>query len=75
MGAAWVVTAALAAHSWAAPFPDVAGLTTDALVGWPWGRYVLDRGRWVLHPGHAEALRLQGYDEPDTVPPCPQQPG
>ena len=60
MGAASVITAALAAHSWANPRPDVVALTTDALVVWPWGRYVLDAGRWVLHPEYAEALRQQG---------------
>ena len=67
MGAASVVTAALAAHTWATPRPDVVALTTDALVIWPWGRYVLDGGRWLLHPEYAEALRLQGYDNPEAV--------
>lgn len=74
MGAAAVVTAALAAHTWAAPFPDVVALTTDALVVWPWGRHVLDRGRWVLHPEYAEALRLQGYDDPAAVLQGPRPP-
>ena len=35
-GAARVVTAALASHSWAEPKPDVTGFVTDALVVFPW---------------------------------------
>ncbi|MEW6046379.1 MAG: phosphoribosyltransferase [Bacillota bacterium] len=68
-GAAIVVTAALAAYTWASPAPDVLALTTDALIVWPWGRYVLEAGRWVLHPEYAEALRLQGYQNPEGALP------
>lgn len=59
-GAARVVTAALVAHSWAQPRPDVAALTTDALVVFPWDRRVLVDGGWRPHPELAAALRQQG---------------
>lgn len=58
-GAASVVTVALAAHTWAKPVPDLVAVVSDALIVWPWGRYVLEDGRWRLHPEYREALRMQ----------------
>jgi hypothetical protein len=55
-----VVTAALVAHTWAAPRPDAVALLTDALVLFPWDRRVLADGQWQPHPELAEALKLQG---------------
>lgn len=60
LGAAHVVTAALVRHSWAQPVPDVTALVSDALVIFPWDRWVLDAGQWRLHPELADALRKQG---------------
>lgn len=60
LGAAAVVTVALAAHSWADPAPDVTALLSDALVVWPWDRNVLVDGRWEENPELTEALRAQG---------------
>jgi hypoxanthine phosphoribosyltransferase len=59
-GAATVVTACLACHSWANPVPDIAGLVTDELVVFPWDRRVLIDGRWQLHPELVAALAAQG---------------
>ncbi len=59
LGAEKVVTAALVAHSWADPAPDVAGMVTDALVVFPWDREILSDGTWKMHPELAEAIRLQ----------------
>ncbi len=58
-GAARVVTAALVAHSWAQPRPDVAALTTDALVIFPWDERVYADGAWRPHPEIVAALRQQ----------------
>ncbi|MFO7173068.1 MAG: phosphoribosyltransferase [Bacillota bacterium] len=58
-GARQVVTAALAAHTWASPAPDVTALVTDELVIFPWDQQVRVEGRWQLHPEIEEALRLQ----------------
>jgi hypoxanthine phosphoribosyltransferase len=49
-GAASVTTAALVAHSWAAPAPDAVALVTDAFVVFPWDARVLIAGRWQPHP-------------------------
>lgn len=59
-GAARVVTAALVAHSWAQPRPDVVALTTDALVIFPWDEHVYADGAWRPHPEVVAALRQQG---------------
>ena len=58
-GAKQVITATLAAHSWANPRPDVVALTTDALVLFPWDEQVYLRGQWQPHPELVEALKLQ----------------
>ena len=58
-GAQQVITASLVAHSWADPGPDVAALTTDALVLFPWDEQVYLHGQWQPHPELVEALKLQ----------------
>jgi hypoxanthine phosphoribosyltransferase len=55
-GAARVVTASLISHSWAKPLPDVSGLSSDALVVFPWEKDVLVDGTWQLHPDLQQAL-------------------
>ncbi len=62
-GASHVVTACLVSHSWASPAPTVSGVVTDALVVFPWDRWVLIDGEWRLHPELEDALKLQGLDE------------
>ncbi len=62
LGAAQVVTASLAAHSWADPSPDHVALVTDALVIFPWDKQVFIEGHWRTHPELEEALRLQQQD-------------
>lgn len=57
--AARVITAALIAHSWAEPPPDVSALVTDELVVFPWDRQVLVDGRWQPHPEIEAARRAQ----------------
>jgi len=68
-GAAQVVAAALVAHSWASPLPEIVGLTTDALVIFPWDRQVLAEAHWQPHPELAAALKLQGLAPPDLTSP------
>ena len=50
LGAKQVITASLAAHSWADPAPQLAALVTDAFVIFPWDREVRVDGRWMPHP-------------------------
>ena len=59
LGAARVVTASLIAHSWAGPPPDIAALTTDELVIFPWDRRVLIDGVWQPHPEISAAIDAQ----------------
>lgn len=61
-GAARVITACLASHTWASPAPDLSAVVTDELVIWPWDQQVLVDGRWQLHPEIADALRAQGAE-------------
>ena len=58
-GAARVVTAALVAHSWARPVPDVVALVSDELVVFPWDARVLTDGEWRPHPGLVAAIEAQ----------------
>ena len=58
-GAKQVITAALIAHSWADPMPDVVALITDALVLFPWDEQVYIDGQWQTHPELVEALKHQ----------------
>lgn len=58
-GATQVITAALVAHTWAKPMPDVVAHVTDALVMFPWDEQVVIDGKWQAHPELIEALRLQ----------------
>jgi hypothetical protein len=59
-GARRVVTASLAAHTWAAPPPDVVALTSDSLVLFPWDREVFMDGQWRTHPDLAPFLDANG---------------
>ncbi len=58
-GAKRAITAALVAHTWANPMPDVAAFTTDALVLFPWDEQVYIDGKWQPHPELIEALKHQ----------------
>jgi hypoxanthine phosphoribosyltransferase len=58
-GAKQVITAALVAHSWARPRPDVVALTTDSLVLFPWDEQVYIAGQWQPHPELVGALKHQ----------------
>lgn len=60
LGAARVISACLASHTWAQPMPDAVALVTDALVLFPWDRQVYSDGRWQPHPELEQALRAQG---------------
>ncbi len=62
-GAAEIRTAALVAHSWAEPQPDIVGLATDAFVVTPWDREVVQDGALVPHPDLAAALAASPQDE------------
>ena len=64
MGAAAVRTAALYAHSWAAPHPDYVGLVSDALLVNPWDREILQDGKFVPHPEYTAAIQAQQADDP-----------
>lgn len=55
-GARRVVSVALAAHTWADPAPDVAGLISDELILFPWDEHVLFDGRWGLNPELERAI-------------------
>jgi len=55
-GARRVVTVALAAHTWAEPAPDIAGLISDELILFPWDEHVLFDGRWGLNPELERAI-------------------
>ena len=62
-GAAEIRTAALVAHSWAEPKPDIVGLATDAFVVTPWDREVVQDGALVPHPDLAAALATVPTDD------------
>jgi hypoxanthine phosphoribosyltransferase len=62
-GAAEIRTAALVAHSWAAPPPDLVGLLTDSFVVTPWDREVVQDGALVPHPEVAAALATVRPDD------------
>lgn len=69
-GAARVITASLAAHTWANPMPDVVGLLSDALIIFPWDRLNYLDGKWVANPEIAEALTALNI-EIDLAKPFP----
>jgi hypoxanthine phosphoribosyltransferase len=52
-----VISAALVAHTWATPRPDVVALETDAFVLFPWNREVLRNGLWFPHPDVLESRK------------------
>jgi hypoxanthine phosphoribosyltransferase len=58
-GAASLSTAALVAHSWAAPAPEAVARATDAFVVFPWDARVLIAGRWQPHPEIVGGLAAQ----------------
>jgi len=58
-GAARVLSAALVAHSWAEPRPDVVALVSDELVVFPWDERILANGRWIPLPEVEAAIRAQ----------------
>jgi uncharacterized protein len=60
LGAAYVRTAVLYAHSWGVDEPDYIGLISDALLMNPWDREVLRDGVFEFHPEYAGALAEQG---------------
>ena len=66
-GAAQVITASLVTHSWANPLPEVVGVTSDALVIFPWDQAVFSAGRWQSHPELAGARKLQGLGWPAPI--------
>jgi hypothetical protein len=59
LGAAKIITASLARHTWANPAPEVCALVSDALIIFPWDQRVYVNGQWQPHPEIEEALRLQ----------------
>jgi hypoxanthine phosphoribosyltransferase len=58
-GATRVLTASLVSHGWADPAPDYVALVSQALVIFPWDKYVYQEGQWQFHPELANALALQ----------------
>jgi hypoxanthine phosphoribosyltransferase len=58
-GALRVVTAALTAHSWAVPQPDIVSLVTDEFVVFPWDARILVSGRWKPHPEIEAGIQAQ----------------
>ncbi len=58
-GASEVRTAALVAHTWADPRPDVTALLSDALILFPWDTEVFTEGGWKPHPEIEAAIKLQ----------------
>lgn len=67
-GAAGVVTAALIAHSWASPRPDVVSLVTDELVVFPWDARILVDGLWIPHPEVEAGIRAQHRPDRPSSP-------
>ena len=58
-GAKKVITAALFAHTWAKPKPDIVMLETDALLLFPWNARVYQDGVWKVHPELVDVLGSQ----------------
>jgi phosphoribosylpyrophosphate synthetase len=58
-GAARVIPACLASHSWADPAPDISALVSDELIPFPWDQQVLIGGRWQAHSEIEAALAAQ----------------
>jgi hypoxanthine phosphoribosyltransferase len=65
LGARGVRTVSLVAHSWADPQPDAVALSSDALVIFPWDRYVLQDGEWKQNPEITDALANQSKNSPN----------
>jgi len=64
-GAQRVITAALVAHTWADPMPDVTALVSDALIIFPWDRQIFKDGVWMRRPEIEAALKAQGLTSGD----------
>lgn len=62
-GAKRVITASMVSHSWADPMPDVTALVSDALIIFPWDRWVYLNRKWQIHPELAAALKLQNSSQ------------
>ncbi|MBI4667982.1 MAG: phosphoribosyltransferase [Elusimicrobia bacterium] len=54
-----VLTAALAAHTWAKPKPDMVAISSDKLLVFPWDQKVLANNSWVPHPELQAASKKQ----------------
>jgi hypoxanthine-guanine phosphoribosyltransferase len=67
-GAARAITAALIAHSWADPQPDVVSLVTDEFVVFPWDSRILVGGRWIPHPEVEAGIRAQQSTDRHRAP-------
>ena len=66
-----VVTARLAADTWANPRPQVVALVSDALVVFPWDRRVYEHGQWRQHPEIQAARSLQRPADTEKGPENP----
>jgi hypoxanthine phosphoribosyltransferase len=60
LGALKVMTACLASHTWADPFPQVSTLVSDEFIIFPWDQQVLVNGKWITHPEIEAGLKAQG---------------
>jgi hypoxanthine phosphoribosyltransferase len=58
-GASQVFTACLFSHSWADPPPDICASVSDAFIIFPWDQYVLEDGKWIVHPEIEAGLQAQ----------------
>ncbi len=67
IGASFIKSAVLYAHSQGVSIPDYIGLITDALMLNPWDREVLKEGVFQFHPEYVEALRHQGLKPESTL--------
>ena len=65
-GADRVLTAALVAHTWADPQPDIRALASDALIIFPWDQRIFVDGEWKQHPEMEDALKFQ-LSDPGTA--------
>jgi hypoxanthine phosphoribosyltransferase len=63
-GASAVITACLISHPWANPAPQVSALVSDAFIIFPWDHYILDKGKWIIHPEVAAGLQAQPGNRP-----------
>lgn len=62
LGASWVKSAVLYAHTKAVSVPDYIGIITDELLLNPWDREILRHGEFQFHPEYADALMYQDIE-------------